>query len=72
VLVHFADNDDDHEEGIQLVDALRARKLAYVTKVYRPPPGGHTLTAGGSKTWNRQYTGAARPWNRVWAFLGRA
>ena len=74
VLVHFADNDEDVtiEEGIQLVDALRARKPALATtKVYASPPGGHTFDRRvDPKTWEPVNTPEQRDsWNRVWAFL---
>lgn len=74
VLVHLADNDDDVniEEGMQLVDALRARKphLA-VTKVYESPPGGHMFDRRVEpRTWRPEDSPAQRDsWERVWAFL---
>ena len=42
--VHIADNDQDVniEEGMQLVDALRARQPALSeTQIFQSPPGGH-------------------------------
>lgn len=74
VLVHLADNDEDVtiEEGIQLVDALRARKPALATtKIYASPPGGHTFDRRvDPKTWEPVNTPEQRDsWNRVWAFL---
>jgi dipeptidyl aminopeptidase/acylaminoacyl peptidase len=74
LLVHLADNDTDVtiEEGLQLVDALRARKPALAdTKVYRSPPGGHMFDRRvDPKTWKPENTPAQRDsWNRVWSFL---
>ncbi len=74
LLVHLADNDADVniEEGMQLVDALRARKPALAdTKVYRGPIGGHTFdrrVRPGS--WEPENTAAqVDSWNRIWAFF---
>lgn len=74
LLVHLADNDTDVniEEGLQLVDALRARKPALAeTKVYAAPPGGHLFDRRvNPKTWQPENTPAqVDSWNRVWAFL---
>ena len=76
VLVHFADNDEDVniEEGMQLVDALRARKPGLAeTKVYRNPSGGHTFDRRvDPETWQPEDTPEQRDsWNRVWEFLDR-
>ena len=81
VLVHMTRNDTDVviEEGMQLVDALRARKPALAeTKIYDAPQGGHLF----DRQYNRQgdpkdpktYTPVATrelrdSWNRVWTFL---
>jgi dipeptidyl aminopeptidase/acylaminoacyl peptidase len=76
VLVHFAGNDDDVniEEGMQLVDALRARKptLADI-KVYPNPAGGHTFDRRvDAKTGEPANTPEQLDsWARVWAFLDR-
>ena len=74
VLVHLADNDEDVtiEEGIQLVDALRARKPSLATtKVYAQPPGGHSFDRRvDPRTLEPVNTPEQRDsWNRVWAFL---
>lgn len=74
VLVHFADNDEDVtiEEGMQLVDALRARKPALAdTKVYHEPPGGHSFDRRVDRdTWEPANTPEQRDsWSRVWSFL---
>ncbi len=74
VLVHVADNDEDVtiEEGIQLVDALRARKPGLAaTKIYNAPAGGHTFDRRvDPKTWEPANTPEQRDsWNRVWTFL---
>jgi dipeptidyl aminopeptidase/acylaminoacyl peptidase len=74
LLVHFADNDEDVtiEEGMQLVDALRARKPSLAdTKVYRNPAGGHAFDRRVyPKTWQAENTPEQRDsWSRVWAFL---
>ena len=74
LLVHVADNDTDVniEEGMQLVDALRARKPDLAeTKVYNAPPGGHLFDRRvNPKTWQPENTPAQRDsWDRVWSFL---
>jgi len=74
LLVHVADNDTDVniEEGMQLVDALRARKPDLAdTKVYAAPPGGHLFDRRvNPKTWQPENTPAQKDsWTRVWAFL---
>lgn len=76
VLVHLADNDEDVpiEEGMQLIDALRARRPALSdTKVYRDPRGGHAfdrLVEPGA--WEPANTPEqVDSWTRVWAFLDR-
>jgi dipeptidyl aminopeptidase/acylaminoacyl peptidase len=74
LLVHLTDNDTDVniEEGMQLVDALRARKPALAeTRVYHDAPGGHTFDRRvDPKTWQPENTPAQRDsWNRIWAFL---
>lgn len=74
LLVHVADNDTDVniEEGMQLVDALRARKPDLAdTKVYSAPPGGHLFDRRvNPKTWQPENTPAQKDsWTRVWAFL---
>jgi dipeptidyl aminopeptidase/acylaminoacyl peptidase len=74
VLVHVADNDEDVtiEEGMQLVDALRARKPSLsTTKVYASPPGGHVFDRRvDPKTLEPVNTPEQRDsWSRVWAFL---
>jgi dipeptidyl aminopeptidase/acylaminoacyl peptidase len=74
LLVHLADNDTDVtiEEGLQLVDALQARKPELAdTKIYRSPPGGHTFDRrarpGG---WEPENTPAQLDsWRRIWAFF---
>jgi dipeptidyl aminopeptidase/acylaminoacyl peptidase len=76
LLVHLADNDTDVtiEEGLQLVDALGARKPSLAsTKVYQSPPGGHTFDRRvDPKTWMPENTPAqVDSWNRVWEFLER-
>jgi dipeptidyl aminopeptidase/acylaminoacyl peptidase len=76
LLVHFADNDPDVniEEGMQLVDALRARKPTLAeTKVYQNPVGGHAFDRRvDPKTWEPEHTPAQQDsWNRIWAFLDR-
>jgi dipeptidyl aminopeptidase/acylaminoacyl peptidase len=77
VLVHLADNDEDVtiEEGMQLVDALRARRPALATtKVYAAPPGGHTFDRRvDPRTFEPVNTPEQRDsWNRVWEFLETA
>ena len=74
VLVHIADNDEDVniEEGMQLVDALRARKPSLATtKVYAYPPGGHSFDRRvDPRTLEPVNTPDQRDsWTRVWAFL---
>ncbi len=74
VLVHIADNDEDVtiEEGMQLVDALRARKPSLATtKVYASPPGGHSFDRRvDPRTLEPVNTPEQRDsWTRVWAFL---
>ena len=74
VLVHIADNDEDVtiEEGMQLVDALRARKPSLsTTKVYASPPGGHSFDRRvDPRTLEPVNTPDQRDsWTRVWAFL---
>ena len=76
LLVHFADNDEDVniEEGMQLVDALQARKPRLAeTKIYRNPQGGHLFD-------RQMEPGTLRPldtpeqrdsWSRVWGFFAR-
>jgi dipeptidyl aminopeptidase/acylaminoacyl peptidase len=76
LLVHLADNDEDVniEEGMELVDALRARKSSLAdTKIYKSPSGGHTFDRLVTpKTWQPENTPEQRDsWNRVWAFFGR-
>jgi dipeptidyl aminopeptidase/acylaminoacyl peptidase len=74
LLVHLTDNDTDVniEEGLQLVDALQARKPALAeTRVYHDAPGGHTFDRRvDPKTWQPENTPAQRDsWTRIWAFL---
>lgn len=74
VLVHIADNDEDVtiEEGMQLVDALRARKPSLATtKVYASPAGGHSFDRRvDPRTMEPVNTPEQRDsWIRVWAFL---
>jgi len=74
VLVHIAANDEDVtiEEGMQLVDALRARKPSLATtKVYASPPGGHSFDRRvDPRTLEPINTPEQRDsWTRVWAFL---
>lgn len=76
LLVHMADNDADVniEEGMQLIDALAARKPALAeTKVYSSPLGGHLFDRlVDSRTWVPQNTPDQRDsWNRVWTFFER-
>ena len=77
VLVHLAGNDEDVniEEGMQLVDALRARKPALAeTNVYTNPAGGHTFDRRvDRKTFEPLGTPEQLDsWTRVWAFLDRS
>jgi dipeptidyl aminopeptidase/acylaminoacyl peptidase len=76
LLVHVADNDIDVtiEEGMQLVDALRARKPDLAeTKIYNGPTGGHLFDRlVEPRTWLPQNTPDQRDsWSRVWAFFDR-
>jgi dipeptidyl aminopeptidase/acylaminoacyl peptidase len=76
LLVHMAENDEDVniEEGMQLIDALRARKPTFAdTKVYKNPSGGHTFDRLVTpKTWQPENTPEQKDsWARVWAFFGR-
>lgn len=74
--VHIADNDQDVniEEGMQLVDALRARQPELAeTQVFQSPPGGHLFDRRVNlKTFQPDNTTAQREsWQKVWAFLDR-
>lgn len=74
--VHVADNDQDVniEEGMQLVDALRARQPTLAeTQVFRSPPGGHLFDRRvNAQTQQPENTRAQREsWDQVWAFLER-
>ncbi|MBM3772892.1 MAG: hypothetical protein FJW27_16700 [Acidimicrobiia bacterium] len=74
--VHIADNDQDVniEEGMQLVDALRARQPELAeTQVFRSPPGGHLFDRRvNPKTLEPDNTTAQREsWAKVWAFFDR-
>ena len=74
--VHIADNDQDVdiEEGMQLVDALRARKPALSeTQIFQNPPGGHMFDRRvRPSTWQPENTAAQQEsWRNVWAFLDR-
>jgi dipeptidyl aminopeptidase/acylaminoacyl peptidase len=73
VLVHLADNDEDVEieEGLQLIDALRARKPGLAeTKIYNKPRGGHRFDRIVGPGWVPVNTPEQRDsWNRVWSFL---
>jgi dipeptidyl aminopeptidase/acylaminoacyl peptidase len=76
LLVHMAANDEDVniEEGMELVDALRARKPALAeTKIYERPEGGHTFDRRVDfLTWQPENTPEQRDsWERVWAFFDR-
>ena len=76
LLVHMAENDEDVniEEGMQLIDALRARKPTLAdTKVYKSPAGGHTFDRLVTpRTWQPENTPEQRDsWSRVWAFFAR-
>ena len=76
LMVHMADNDEDVniEEGMQLIDALRARKPGLAdTKVYKSPAGGHLFDRlVVPNTWESQNTPDQRDsWNRVWTFFER-
>jgi dipeptidyl aminopeptidase/acylaminoacyl peptidase len=75
-LVHMADNDADVniEEGMQLIDALTARKPSLAeTKVYKNPFGGHLFDRlVEPKTWRPQNTPDQRDsWQRLWTFFER-
>jgi len=75
-LVHLAANDEDVniEEGMQLVDALRARKPQLAeTRVYASPAGGHTFDRRVDlETLQPENTPEQRDsWERLWAFLAR-
>lgn len=74
--VHIADNDQDVniEEGMQLVDALRARQPALSeTEVFESPPGGHLFDRlVDLKTFQPENSPAQRQsWEKVWNFLAR-
>lgn len=74
--VHIADNDQDVniEEGMQLVDALRARQPALSeTEIFESPPGGHLFDRlVDLKTLQPENSPAQRQsWEKVWYFLGR-
>jgi dipeptidyl aminopeptidase/acylaminoacyl peptidase len=74
--VHIADNDADVniEEGMQLVDALRARQPELSeTEVFQNPPGGHLFDRRVNlKTLQPDNTAAQREsWVKVWSFLDR-
>ncbi len=76
LLVHMARNDQDVniEEGMQLIDALRARKPDLAeTKVYDDPPGGHMFERRVDPlTWQPANTPEqVDSWNRIWAFFAR-
>jgi dipeptidyl aminopeptidase/acylaminoacyl peptidase len=76
LLVHMARNDQDVniEEGMQLIDALRARKPDLAeTKVYDDPPGGHMFERRvDPMTWQPANTpDQVDSWNRIWAFFAR-
>jgi dipeptidyl aminopeptidase/acylaminoacyl peptidase len=74
LLVHLAANDTDVtlEEGLQLIDALRARQpLLARAKMYQEPVGGHLFDRlVDQRTWEPQNTREQRDsWSRVWSFL---
>jgi dipeptidyl aminopeptidase/acylaminoacyl peptidase len=74
--VHIADNDQDVniEEGMQLVDALRARQPDLSeSEVFQSPPGGHLFDRQVDlKTYQPDNTQAQREsWDKVWSFLDR-
>jgi dipeptidyl aminopeptidase/acylaminoacyl peptidase len=74
LLVHIAGNDEDVtiEEGMQLLNALAARKPHLAdTKVYDRPVGGHTFDRRvDPMTWRPENTPEQQDsWRRVWAFL---
>lgn len=75
LLLHIAGNDDDVtiEEGMQIVEALQAKKPHLsTTKVYDNPAGRHLfdrqVEAGTWKPWNTPEQ--ADSWGRVWDFFG--
>ena len=75
LLVHLAANDTDVtvEEGLQLIDALRARQpILARTKMYEKPSGGHIFDRlVNPTTWEPESTPEQRDsWSRVWSFLG--
>ena len=75
LLVHLAANDTDvtKEEGLQLIDALRARQpILARTKMYEKPSGGHIFDRlVNQTTWEPESTPEQRDsWSRVWSFLG--
>jgi len=74
--VHVADNDPDVniEEGMQLVDALRARQPVLAeTQVFQSPPGAHLFDRQvDDKTLQPVNTPAQREsWEKVWSFFAR-
>lgn len=74
--VHIADNDQDVniEEGMPLVDALRARQPELAeAQVFHNPPGGHLFDRRvHPKTLEPDNSAAQREsWASVWAFLDR-
>jgi dipeptidyl aminopeptidase/acylaminoacyl peptidase len=74
--VHIADNDQDVniEEGMQLVDALRARQPTLAeTEVFQNPPGGHLFDRRVRPfSWEPENTAAQQEsWRNVWTFLDR-
>lgn len=76
LLVHIAENDEDVniEEGLPLVEALRARKPGLAdTKVYARPLGGHTFDRRVEPgSWQPENTPEqVDSWSRVWRFFER-
>jgi dipeptidyl aminopeptidase/acylaminoacyl peptidase len=76
LLVHIAENDEDVniEEGLPLVEALRARKPGLAdTKVYARPLGGHIFDRRVEPgSWQPENTPEqVDSWSRVWRFLER-
>lgn len=74
LLVHVARNDEDVniEEGLPLIDALRAEKpFLAVTKIYDHPVGGHMFDRRvNMRTWEPENNPEQRDsWARVWRFL---
>jgi dipeptidyl aminopeptidase/acylaminoacyl peptidase len=74
--VHMADNDQDVniEEGMQLIDALRARQPGLAeTELFQNPPGGHLFDRRVNlKTLQPDNTRAQEEsWAHVWTFLDR-